>query len=596
MKLKLRNEQHGDDAEQAPVKTPKAGKVPKAPKRPKAGKKKGDSSGAPKDAQPKAKGAARFVLLLGDDGAILIFMRGNSVQRRLFAPSPQLDHIASITELMSANPGVPLTILMDVMDQQYVRHSFPPVSSLSVGGLVKRRLDRDFQAEDLKGSLPLGRDKTGRKEWNFLLIALAYTPQLQEWLEILVELPNELKGIYLVPVETQLYIPALKKALGGEPMSWQLLVTHNKVSGFRQVVLRDGRIVFTRVSQSIDDGTAAVTAGNIEQEIINTIEYLRRLGFQENSSMEIYVIAAQEVKDALDINRFQAGIGHVLTPLDVADLLGLQQAALSADRFGDVVLASWFAKSRKHVLKLQTAYGEQLAKLYTARRAMLGVGALAVVAALGMAAMHVMGAVSTEQQATDIETRRGDLQQQVAAQQKIIDALDKNVAYKSAVVAVSDAYMKDTYNPLDFITALTPFITDNVRVTDMQWGAADGLANSNAVPPMPGTAAPITGPLQIKLTIEFLQQYKDLETLTEAVDKYVASIKTGLPRYAITVAPYAWLSSDNLEISLDKPAEAETLGGEKVKTIEMTVLGPGPEPTPAPGAAGNVPPPPGALP
>src|SRR5262249_17247692 len=147
------------------------------------------------------------------------------------------------------HPKVPLYILADVLDQQYVRQSFPPVSSFSVGGLVKRRLERDFQAEDMKGSLPLGRDKEGRREWNYLLISLANTPLMQQWLALIVELPNEFRGVYLTPVEGQNYIPVLKKYMPEQAPAqpWQLLVSHNKISGFRQIVLRDGKLVFTRV-------------------------------------------------------------------------------------------------------------------------------------------------------------------------------------------------------------------------------------------------------------------------------------------------------------------------------------------------------------
>ena len=108
--------------------------------------------------------AGHFVLIIGDDGAILVFMQGNTVVRRLFAPSPRPDHTSSIVDLIQSNPTVPISVLADVIDQQYVRHSFPPVSTFSVNNLVKRRMERDFQAEDLTGMLRLGRDKSGRTE------------------------------------------------------------------------------------------------------------------------------------------------------------------------------------------------------------------------------------------------------------------------------------------------------------------------------------------------------------------------------------------------------------------------------------------------
>ena len=115
--------------------------------------KKNDSAKPVKAPKSKSK-AKRFVLIVGDEGSILVSMQGAKVIRRLFAPSAQPSHSEAMVDLMKGNPSAPIYVLMDVMDQQYLPQTFPPVSSLSVGGLVKRRLERDFQPDDFKGSLP----------------------------------------------------------------------------------------------------------------------------------------------------------------------------------------------------------------------------------------------------------------------------------------------------------------------------------------------------------------------------------------------------------------------------------------------------------
>jgi hypothetical protein len=135
---------------------------------------------AEKGGKPAGKnGKKRFILLIGDEGAILIFMQGAKVLRRLFAPSASPSHSEAICEIMKANPSVPITLLMDVIDQQYVPHTFPPVSALSVGGLVKRRLDRDFQPEDLKGRCKLAATKPAVRNGNTYLSRL---PKPRCWL------------------------------------------------------------------------------------------------------------------------------------------------------------------------------------------------------------------------------------------------------------------------------------------------------------------------------------------------------------------------------------------------------------------------------
>lgn len=538
------------------------GETPQAPRPPKPRRASRADGGGSKT---KNKGS-HFVLMLGDDGAILIFLQGNTVVRRLFAPSPRPDHTASIVELMRANPTVPLSILADVIDQQYVRHNFPPVSSFSVNNLVKRRMERDFQAEDLKNFMRLGREKTGRKEWSYLLVALANTPLMQQWLELLVELPNEMKGIFLTPLEGQHYIPALKRHIGSMAMPWQLLLTHNKVSGFRQIVLQDSKLVFTRVTQAIDDGVAAVLAGNIEQEIISTMEYLRRLGFQDNDSLEIIVIAAQEVKEALDLARFRVGGQHVLTPLDVADMMGLQQAALSADRFGDVVFASWFATSKKRVRRFNSAYGEKLTKLYGARRAIKLIGGLLIVGMLGLAAFNVKDMFALSSETAAIESQNAPQLSEIANLQKSIDSLDKDVALKSAIVGVHAAYMKDAKSPLDFAREYSRYSDPLFRVQSMDWG-------STPVKPAQGAAATTTETLKVTLGIEVMGSYSDVETLTNAAEAFIDRLQSNMPSYEIKAEPFSWSkdSADSMEISFGQNAAgaANAIGDRKI-TLTFT--------------------------
>lgn len=537
-----------------------------APRPPSQGRRSSRPVGSP--AAGSKKKAGHFVLIIGDDGAILVFMQGNTVVRRLFAPSPRPDHTASIVDLMQSNPGVPISVLADVIDQQYVRHSFPPVSSFSVNNLVKRRMERDFQAEDLTGMLRLGRDKGGRKEWNYLLIALANTPLMQQWMELIVELPNELKGIFLSPLEAQYYIPALKKGAAnpGSALPWQLLITHNKVSGFRQVVLRDGKLVFTRVTQAIDDGVAAVIAGNIEQEIISTLEYLRRLGFQDNETLEMIVIAAQEVKETLDLDRFRVGATQMLTPLDVADMMGLQQAALSADRFGDVVMASWFATTKKRTLRFNTAYGEKLAKFYSARKALKLIGSLIVVAFVGMSLLNVKDAIVVGGQADDIEQQRAPQQSEMAKLQKLLDSLDEDVAFKSAIATVSDVYFKDVKSPLDFASELALHMTGMFRVKEITWTAAPSPAAGQ-----PGnTAGAAVDEPEVHVVMDIYGRFQDVEALTNATDTFVDGLRALMGNYTIEAEPYTWIkgSTDSMEISFDqKAAESADSNGDRSITL-----------------------------
>ena len=564
-------------------KDPSEPAAPKAPKPAKEGKRAAkEKTKAPRKPSGGGRGK-RFTLLIGDEGAILVFMEGNKVVRRLFAPSPQPASTEAIVSLMNTHPNVPVTVLVDAIDQQFVRQSFPPVSSLSVNGLVKRRLDRDFQAEDLKGSLPLGREKTGRKEWNFLLIALAKTALLTAWLDVISELPNQLMGLYLVPVEAYNYIQTLGKAFPNAVQNkWQLLVTHNKVSGFRQVVFNNGKLVFTRVTQAIDDAIPAVIAGNIEQEIINTLEYLRRLSFQDSAGLDILVVASTDVNEVLDLKRFSMANTITLTPLEVAEGLGLDQAALSADRFGDVVLAAAFARTRKHTLRFSTAYIDALAKLYKGKLAAKAGAALLSLLLLGMSVDNIMTMSANNEAIAQSETKGRTAATQLQELKTSISGLNKNVAFKSAAVGVYDVYVKDAFTPDTFIRELAPLLTANERVLSINWEMTGKAAGST--PAAASAAAKVEGPLKIAVEFDFRGTYTDMEALSRSENAFLLLLNQKMPQYTITHETFPWEkgSDKGMEISFDQK-QAESIKDGDTRLI-ITFVGPK-KITPAPGAA-----------
>lgn len=492
----------------------------------------------------------RFVLLVGDEGAVLVYVNQRRVLRRLFAPSAQPEHVKTIVELLQAHPKVPLRLLVDVVDQQYVRHVFPPVSALGIQKLVDRRLTREFPPEDLKGALQISREATGKREWNYLLIGLANVPPLQAWLELVLELPNMLTGVHLVPVEAQQFYPSLAGAIPqrtfeGSRAAWKLLVSHNKVGGFRQVVLHKEKLVFTRLAQSIDDAVAAVVAGNIEQEILNSMEYLRRFDFNDSATLEIVVIASNEVKDALDLRRFNAAGAYVLTPLEVADLLDLEQAALSADCYGDVVLASHFATTRKPSLGLMSRYGRQIHKLYQARLA--GRVAAGVIAALiGVSLLsglvqivRDMGAISTATEA------RQALQPELAKLKESIGTQDKDTSLKSAVIATMKAYETDRYTVMTFVEKLSSVLSPEVTVSTINW-QRQKLDSGNS-----STASPV----MVQVEFELKGGFADRDQFAKAAVSFVEKVRAMFPEYTVTSAklpdPESGVVGERTEVNFD---------------------------------------------
>ncbi|MBY0406463.1 MAG: hypothetical protein K2Q01_02135, partial [Rickettsiales bacterium] len=275
-------------------------------------------STAKRDSAREAKGAAkiekkgkgrflpgtRFVLFVGDEGTILLYMRENVVVSRQFVPDASEQNLEELRATLDKDPKAPFSLAIDSLDQSYVQQSLPPVSSMSVKKLINRRLDRDFGPEDIKGAVLLGRDAGGRKDWNFLMVSIERSRQISMWLDFAFSLPNRFSGIYLVSVETEIVLKNLERAMGvpkgGTGSKWKFFISHNKVGGFRQVILHNGRIIFTRMAQPIGEATPEVLAGNIEQEMQSTMEYMKRLAYDPADGLDIYIIAASALKRVID--------------------------------------------------------------------------------------------------------------------------------------------------------------------------------------------------------------------------------------------------------------------------------------------------------
>jgi hypothetical protein len=288
----------------------------------------------PKEKKKKS-GSVSFVLMVGDEGGILVKLQGKVVVSRLFSASPDVGSLHKFEEELKSHPKAPIMLLFDMMDQTYVRQTLPPVSSFSLDGIITRKLNKDFAADDIKGYVILDREKTGRKDWNYLIVSISNNLILQKWLSFVVERNNPFRGIGLLPLEAQNFIQAYEKVFTKQidkkrktsSYEWQILVSHNKVGGFRQVVLRNNRLIFTRMAQPFGESAPDVIAGNIEQEMINTLEYLKRLGLQDPNTISIVIMASEEIKNALDPKNIKAGAHHFMTPMQMSEVLNIPDAA-----------------------------------------------------------------------------------------------------------------------------------------------------------------------------------------------------------------------------------------------------------------------------
>jgi len=429
-----------------------------------------------------SSGFSSFAIMIGDEGAILIQMHRKRVIKRLFAQSPEPEYVRAFNEVLASAPHAPVTLLVDMMDQSYVRQTLPPVSSFNVGKIVNRRLDKDFSPDDIKGYVILGREKTGRKDWNYLMASLANPPLLQKWIAFAVERNNPFRGIGLIPLEVQPFLVATEKALlvdkgkDAQPLEWQILVSHHKVGGFRQIVLRGGKLAFTRMAQPIGESVPAIIAGSIEQEMINTLEYLKRMGLQDTATLSVVIVVSEDIKEVIDLKNIKAGEYHCFTPFEMASLLSLADAARPEDHFADVVIAAFTLKRRKLILPLQTPYIKRLRNISLILKGTWIAGAIAALAIFAWAGMSGYEVFATKQDVAVIQSEHNKLKAKLNELKVKAKILPKQIHLFSDVVSIVKSYNKRNYDPLVFVDKLAPALQNAGVVTDYHWILPDPIA------------------------------------------------------------------------------------------------------------------------
>jgi hypothetical protein len=429
--------------------------------------------------------ASKFVLFVGDEGAILVYVKRGVVESRQYVPDGSPENIRELRNTLEQNTRASILLIVDNMDQKYVQQTLPPVSRLAINNLVRHRLERDFRRAEIKGAIMLGREKSGKKSWSCLMVALDKNPQLSAWVNFVMELPHRFQGIYLVPTEAKIIVNKLEAALGTPKKTkgseWKFFISHNKVGGVRQVVIRNGQLASTRMTQLIGESTPGVIAGNIEQEISNTLEYMRRLGLNAQSRLDIYIIASTALKSLIDRSKFNADSFHILTPYEVAQYLGIKGATQPADQFGDVMLAAAIACSKEHALTLALPLGKKFDRLHQVMRWQRMAAAAVAVGIAGYACTNLPSIYSTY-------AKKAELEQAGASGEKALQTIraeakqyNLDVEQMGDLVALYQKLQGDKITPLPFIEQVGGVIKQPATIKTINWSVD---STTNATPKM----------------------------------------------------------------------------------------------------------------
>jgi hypothetical protein len=480
------------------------------------------SKGLPKFSNKESS----FVFFLGDEGMVLTYFKEGSIEKKFFFNQLTQEIADTITVMVKGEPKAKIYLLLDVIDQTYQIQSLPPVAKFSVQKLVKTRLERDFAPNDITSSLPLGKEESGRQDWKFLFISVVPSTLLMQWLDLILELDNPFKGIFLVPVESQQLLEYLT-ASREDPCRWKLLVLHNKVSGFRQVITKDDKLIFTRITQSSTSGQSAlVTAGNIEQEVHSTIEYLKRISFKEEEGLDVNIVAAKEVIDALDPAKIPSNRYHdFLSPADIAQNFGMDEGPFEDNHFADILFSAYIHHGKKRILPLKTQLAKKLALFQLGLTALKIFTILLCLILLGLAGKNIYAWYGAYTEATPLKAVVRKHNIEISDLERDSDLLPDDAEKIQDIVSIHEKFSVQSDAPIGFIEKLASAIERGIIIRDISWTSKADYTT---------LAKKETEVVNVEIKVEFNRPFSRAEEKLNFILEFMEKLAISFPNKTIS--------------------------------------------------------------
>jgi hypothetical protein len=494
--------------------------------------------------EPKNK---KFVLLIGEEGAILTLYAGKTLKTRIFASLTNAEDIVNIKATLKKNPKISISILVDVIDQTYTMQSLPAVSSLTINNLVKKKLSRSFSENDLTGAIFIDKNKDGRADWNYLFISTPFSGPLLDWVNILITEQNKINGIFLLPIEGQNIIKQLDnifselvtkkpKALNSDINNWKILFLHNKISGFRQITFKNDKIAFTRQISINNDETPDFIAGTLDQEVKNSYEYLKRLSTNEQDKISICIMVSKEIKLSLKKIKLVIADATIVTPYEAANTLGFENAVSEEDKFCDILISGIFCTS-KALLSFIPAKIKNLFLLEKLRKFLKLISYLIVPACICYIAMLQYNIYNINQELLTLEYNKNkiskDYDQKKQESKKLGD-----VEKISEVISLYSALSSDiSYAPLDTLSIIVEVINkEKIYAKSINWQASSSSSSSSqssSSRPTTNNNANKSSSISISLDLDFINSSNEYEKLFDNFDRFTKKLTKGLSDYNV---------------------------------------------------------------
>jgi len=304
-----------------------------------------------------------FVITIGNYGAVVALHCDKEIKSKIFLEDLTEELKTDLKTLFTKNRSIEIAVMIDTIDQSYKKKSYPLIKKSDLEHIIKRDMLSDGDNESFKSFIINSSDEkpkvlknsttNSKVKSECLFVSVANSETITKWLDFLLDMPNRLSGIYMLPIESfdlfQLLksdIKASSKAKSVAVDNVYFLFIQSKSSGFRQIVFSDHGIIFTRcVTYDLQEKEFLE---KYEHDIYSTFEYLKRL-LPDIRISEIDIVnilsneALEKVKTIIspELNFVN------YTPFQAASVAGYENILPENASYCDLLMSKVFANSKK---------------------------------------------------------------------------------------------------------------------------------------------------------------------------------------------------------------------------------------------------------
>ena len=471
----------------------------------------------------------KFVLFVNDDGALLTFFYKGKPVESIMVNGIQDENILSLSKFLQKHPRTPIYILSDVSEQSLNIIDIPSNNTKVAKKLIRRKIIKDFNKDDLNNYYPIKKTTSTKKDSSYVIANVASIPPLSDWLNYLNDFSNHIQGIYCLPIELKsLSIdldnyfsprktkkPKLKKNKRKTKLQskWQMTVIQNNIGGIRILVSCDEQVLFTRMLTFDHKNFDQYQVDVLKNQIIGTIEYLRRIGFKEKDGIKIFFICSDHFYQELGIhNTVNYKIVRVLSN-DLASIIYNKDIPKNRDGTIEQDISSFFVNKGKYL----GFYTNSIRKINKINNINFGLSLVSVFSTIFIAAyiilnIQILSVINKDIVRLELKGSKLIRKLNNIRQEKFGSDLNEDEVID--VATLHNLLTIEQYDPLDVTILLSSVKPKNITISKISWEKVEN---------------------NISVAVDAMFISKDLsyEDLFIKYDSFIKELKLAFPRYQV---------------------------------------------------------------